>query len=140
MAAAAGDDNPDGEAPVTIFVLDLLNSPFENLALSVIRRGSIWKAQPPQLSSPAEIMVIGNDSLEVVQGFTRNKEDLLFALNHIPAVLPYKIMNGAFFWERFFQSDRRPAADRPPKPGRTGKKECCMGRTWRSELEHNSPG
>jgi hypothetical protein len=49
-------------------------------------------------------MVIGNDSLEMVQGYTRNKEDLLFALDHIPATLPYKIMNGAFFWERFAQS------------------------------------
>ena len=33
-------------------------------------------------------MVIGNDSLDVVQGFTRNKQDLLFALDHLPAVLP----------------------------------------------------
>jgi VWFA-related protein len=104
MAAAAGDDNSDGEAPVTIFVLDLLNSPFEDFAFIRYSARKYLEAQPPQLSSPAEIMVIGNDSLEVVQGFTRNKEDLLFALDHIPAVLPYKIMNGAFFWERFFQS------------------------------------
>lgn len=104
MGAAAGDDNPDGEAPVTIFVLDLLNSPFEDFAFIRYSVRKYLEAQPPQLSSLAEMMVIGNDSLEMVQGYTRNKEDLLFALDHIPATLPYKIMNGAFFWERFAQS------------------------------------
>jgi VWFA-related protein len=104
MGAAAGDDNPDGEAPVTIFVLDLLNSQFEDFAFIRYSVRKYLEAQPPQLSSPAEMMVIGNDSLEVVQGYTRNKEDLLFALDHIPATLPYKIMNGSFFGERFAQS------------------------------------
>ena len=104
MGATAGDDNPDGEAPVTIFVLDLLNSQFADFAYIRYSVRKYLAAQPPQLSSPAEMMVIGNDSLEVVQGYTRNKEDLLFALDHIPAVLPYKIMNGSFFWERFGQS------------------------------------
>ena len=104
MEAAAGDDNPDGEAPVTIFVLDLLNSQFEDFAFIRYSVRKYLEAQPPELRSPAEMMVIGNDSLEVVQGYTRNKADLLFALDHIPAALPYKIMNGAFFWERFEQS------------------------------------
>ena len=104
IGAAAGDDNPDGEAPVTIFVLDLLNSQFEDFAFIRYSVRKYLAAQPPQLRSPAEMMVIGNDSLEVVQGYTRNKEDLLFALDHIPAVLPYKIMNGSFFLERFAQS------------------------------------
>ena len=43
MGAAAEDDNPDGEAPVTIFVLDLLNWNWKTLHSSVIRCGSIWK-------------------------------------------------------------------------------------------------
>ena len=104
MAASGGLDNPDGEAPVTIFVLDLLNSQFEDFAFIRYSVRKYLAAQPPQLSSPAEMMVIGNDSLEVVQGYTRNKEDLLFALDHIPAAVPYKIMNGSFFWERLGQS------------------------------------
>jgi VWFA-related protein len=109
MGAAAGDDNPDGEAPVTIFVLDLLNSQFQDFAFIRYSVRKYLDAQPPQLSSPAEMMVIGNNSLEVVQGYTRSKEDLLFALDHIPATLPYKMMNGAFLnsyfvLERFAQS------------------------------------
>jgi VWFA-related protein len=48
-------------------------------------------------------MLLGNTSLEMVQGFTRSKADLLSALNHVPPALPYK-MNPSFFFERFAQS------------------------------------
>jgi VWFA-related protein len=61
-------------------------------------------AQPPRLSSPTELLVLGNESLELVQSFTRSRADLLDALKHLPGVLPYKQMNGAFAGERFGQS------------------------------------
>ena len=104
MDANAGEDNPEGKAPVTIFVLDLLNSSFDNFAFirDSVRR--YLASEPMQLSSPAELMMIGNQSLEMVQGYTRNKEDLLYALDHLPPVLPYKMMNSSFFVERFVQS------------------------------------
>jgi VWFA-related protein len=73
MRPAAGDDNSDGEAPVTIFVLDLLNSQFEDFAFIRYSVRKYLAAQPPQLSSPAEMMVIGNDSLEVVQAIRATK-------------------------------------------------------------------
>jgi hypothetical protein len=40
----------------------------------------------------------------MVQGYTRNKADLLSALDHAPAALPYKFMNSSFYAERFGQS------------------------------------
>jgi VWFA-related protein len=104
MGANPGDANPEGKAPVTIFVLDLLNSSFEDFAYIRYSVRRYLNAQPAQLDSPAELMVIGNRSLETLQGYTRNKEDLLFALNHLPGALPYKMMNGSFFVERFEQS------------------------------------
>jgi VWFA-related protein len=99
-----GDENPDGKAAATIFVLDLLNSNFEDFAFI---RSSVQKyldAQPEQLNSPAELMVVGSDSLELLQGYTRSKEDLVYALKHLPAVPPYKMMMGGFIGERFVQS------------------------------------
>src|SRR3974390_3121007 len=60
-------------------------------------------AQPERLASPAELMVVGDESLEMLQGYTRSRADLMNALAHLPAVLPFKKMN-AFFWERFGQS------------------------------------
>jgi hypothetical protein len=58
MGAAGRDDNPDGEAPVTIFVMDLLNSLFEDFAFIRYSVRNYLEAQPPQLTSPAEMMVI----------------------------------------------------------------------------------
>lgn len=104
QVADPADLNPQGKAPVTIFVLDLLNSRFQDFAYIRYEVRRFLDAQPAQLASPAEMMVVGNQSLEMLQGFTRNKADLLYALNHLPAALPIKRMNGAFFWERFAQS------------------------------------
>jgi VWFA-related protein len=102
--ASATDDNPAGKAPVTIFVLDLLNSKFEDFAYIRYMVRKYLTAQPAQMNSPAELMVLGNNSLEMVQGYTRSKADLIYALDHVPAVLPYKQMSGSFMWERFAQS------------------------------------
>jgi VWFA-related protein len=102
--ANATDDNPAGKAPVTIFVLDLLNSKFEDFAYIRYMVRKYMTAQPAQMNSPAELMVLGNNSLEMVQGYTRSKADLLYALDHVPAALPYKEMSGSFMWERFAQS------------------------------------
>ena len=104
IGPSVADENPDGKAPVTIFVLDQLNSSFENFAYIRYEVRQFLMAQPEKLASPAELMVIANQSLEMVQGFTRNRADLLYALNHLPAALPYKKMNPSFFWERFAQS------------------------------------
>jgi VWFA-related protein len=104
MAKNRAGENPDGQAPATIFVLDLLNSSFSDFAYIRYSVKKYLDAQPSQLNSPAELMVIGNESLELLQGFTTNKNDLLYALDHLPAVLPYKQMNRSFFTERFGQS------------------------------------
>jgi VWFA-related protein len=102
--AIAGDDNPDGKAPVTIFVLDLLNSSFEDFAFIRYSVHQYLASQPPLLAAPAEMMVIGNESLELLQGPTRNKEDLLSALDHLPPAIPYKWASDSFIEERFDQS------------------------------------
>ena len=101
---AVVDDNPDGNAPVTIFVLDLLNSSFEDFAFIRYSVRQYLAAQPPLLAAPAEMMVIGNQSLELSQGPTRNKEDLLSALDHLPPAIPYKWESDSFIEERFNQS------------------------------------
>jgi VWFA-related protein len=104
ISAIAGDDNPDGKAPLTIFVLDLLNSSFEDFAFIRYSVQKYLAAQPPLLSSPAEMMLIDNESLELMQGPTRNKADLLYALDHLPPVIPYKWEADSFNEERFNQS------------------------------------
>jgi VWFA-related protein len=102
--ATAGDDNPDGKAPVTIFVLDLLNSSFEDFGFIRYSVRAYLAAQPSLLAAPAEMMVLGNNSLELLQGPTRDKEELLSALDHLPPAIPYKWAKDPFIEERFDQS------------------------------------
>ncbi len=104
MSANPGSDNPEGKAPVTILVLDLLDSRFQDFAYIRYEARKFLMAQPALLTAPAELLVVGNDSLEMLQGYTRSREDLVYALDHLPAALPYKEMNGMFVWERFAQS------------------------------------
>jgi len=102
--ANAADDNPVSKAPATIFVLDLLNSKFEDFAYIRYMVRNYLAAQPAQLNYPAELMVLGNNSLEMAQGYTRSRKDLLYALDHVPPAVPYKEMTSDFMLERFGQS------------------------------------
>jgi VWFA-related protein len=106
MRAGAGNDNPEGKVPVAIFVLDLLNSSFADFAYIRYEVRQYLVALPPHLDFPAELMVLGNRRLEMQQGYTRNRDDLLYALDHLEPSQPYKLQNGGLAWlyERTAQS------------------------------------
>lgn len=100
----AEDENANGKAPTTIFVMDRLNSSWEDFSYILYEVQQFLEAQPPRLASPTELLVLDNESLEMLQSFTRSRSDLLDALKHTPVALPYKHMRKAFAWERFGQS------------------------------------
>jgi VWFA-related protein len=103
MPANATEETVDTKAPITIFVLDRLNSGamyFADILEEMIR---YLKAQPATLPSPTEIMVLDNKSLAMIQGLTRDRSELLGALEHLPHALPIKL-NGQFAFERMTQS------------------------------------
>ena len=102
--AAPGEEVPEDEAHMTIFVLDLLNSDWQDASTIRERFEMYLSQQPSQLSTPAELMVIGNNSLELLQGFTRRRDELLFALKHLRGSVPYKRMHSDFDLERIQQS------------------------------------
>jgi VWFA-related protein len=92
ISAANLDDAPDGKAPLTIFVLDRLNSTSEEFVDLRAELMKYFEAQPAQLAAPGELMVIGNRSLELVQGYTRSREDLLTAVASVESELPIKLV------------------------------------------------
>lgn len=98
------DDNPTGKTPLTILVLDQLNSGFNTFATIRYEAELFLKSQPQRLPSPTELLVVGNDSMQMLQSFTTSRADLLDALHRLPPSLPYKHMSGTFAWERFGQS------------------------------------
>jgi hypothetical protein len=58
--ANATDDDRSGKAPVTIFVLDALDSTIEDYGYSRNMVHKYLASQPAQLKSPAELIVLGN--------------------------------------------------------------------------------
>ncbi len=103
-SANAAKEDREGRTPVTIFVLDRLNCSVDEFAQVRGAVRTFLSEQPAQLSSPAEMMVIGNESLEMVQGYTRSRDDLLFALDHVETVIPFKLQHSDFDGERARQS------------------------------------
>ena len=103
--SVAEEGNEAGNnAPITILVIDLLNTKFEDSSYVRYELKKFLESQPEQLPAPAELLALGNSSLEMLQGYTRSRADLLFALEHLPAVYPFKVMNLQFNAERFMQS------------------------------------
>jgi VWFA-related protein len=91
-------------APATILVLDLLNTPFEDAAFARYSIRRYLALQPEQLISPTELMVMNNTSFDMVQAYTRSRAELVFALEHVPPAIPYKLSAGLWGEERASQS------------------------------------
>jgi VWFA-related protein len=89
----------DGQVPETVLVLDLLNTPYTSFGYVRDQAERYLLNQPDELRSATELMVVGNQSLELIQGFTKSRKDLLFALDHLPRTYPYKRMTGAGDWD-----------------------------------------
>lgn len=104
MGTEAEDESPNGKAPETILVMDRLNSSFEDFAYIRYEVQQFLEAQPSLLASPTELLVIDNESLEMLQSSTRSRAELLDALKHLPPALPFKMMIRGLGGERFGQS------------------------------------
>lgn len=100
----AGAENSDGNAPRMILVLDFLNSRFQDFAYIRYEVRRFLNSQPSQLPYPTELMLVGNESLDMLVSYTRDREELLDAVAHLPPALPYKEMQGSFWVERLAQS------------------------------------
>ena len=91
-------------APLNILVLDQLNSKIEDFAYIRHEAQKFLESQPKELRSPAELMVVGNRSLEMVQGWTRDRDEMLAALGQVRSDIPFKEMRSDFWTERIGQS------------------------------------
>jgi VWFA-related protein len=79
-----------GSAPVTILVLDELNTSFEDMAYSRNRLEKYLLAQPEVMTQPTELLVATNTKFNVIKDFTQDRAEVLAALKkHYPEI-PYK--------------------------------------------------
>jgi VWFA-related protein len=103
-SVGADSENSEGKASTSIFVLDVLNETPEDVANYRHELDLYLKSLPAQLSAPAELLALGNESLELLQGYTRDRDELISALHRLPATAPYKLTMGSFGAERVVQS------------------------------------
>jgi len=97
-------EKEDGQLPKTVLVLDLLNTPFDDFSYVHDQARQYLLAQPETLPEETELMLVGNQTFEMLQGFTQNRSELLSAIDHIPAVLPVKEMREDWKADRIRQS------------------------------------
>jgi len=74
-----------GDAPVSLLVLDEINTPFADMALARSALERYLKAQPDALSEPTALFFVDNNKLDVIQDYTQNKAAIQLALKkHFP--------------------------------------------------------
>jgi VWFA-related protein len=96
-APAAHPQNPisGSQAPVTIFVLDELNTNFHDMAFAREQLLRYLRRQPEHLQEPSALILIDSTQFKVLHEFSRDREALLEALKKHEPRLPWKLKNGA---------------------------------------------
>jgi len=86
-----GRPNWGDGVPRTVFVLDELNTPFDQKAYAAEELKKFLARQPELLTSPATLVSVTYTGLQTLAPYTRNRDSLLRALAHRPPVLPAAI-------------------------------------------------
>lgn len=82
------------QAPVTLLVLDELNTSFEDMSYARTAMKNYLNSQPATLVEPTALFVATNSGFQVLRDFTRKRQDLLTALNaHMPQY-PWRMAMG----------------------------------------------
>lgn len=80
-----------GQSPVTVLVLDELNTHFADTAFARRELGRYLAAQPGILAVPTALVTIFPDRFELLQPFTLNRARLQGALDRIPVQYPWQL-------------------------------------------------
>jgi len=90
---SAADLPKIGNAPVTIMVLDELNTAFSDMAYARQSLIKFLNAQPAVLNQPTALLVADNTRFHLLHDYTQSRAELLAAINsHFPQY-PWKMMN-----------------------------------------------
>ncbi len=79
-------------APVTVLVLDEFNTEFSDNAYARLQIRKYLLAQPALLTQPTTFLAATDAGFQQIQNYTLDRQRLLDALAHLPAVLPGSLM------------------------------------------------
>lgn len=89
---SSADLSKIGPAPVTILVLDELNTSFEDMAYSRYCMEKYLDAQPATMPQPTTMLVVTNTKFSIIHDYTQDREALRYSLKkHFPEY-PWKMM------------------------------------------------
>ncbi len=88
-------------APVNIILLDEFNTRFEDMAFARYSLKKYLEKQPGRLPEPTILIAVSLQNFVVLRDYTQNKDELLSALDHHFAVLPWQLRQGAWLGERY---------------------------------------
>jgi VWFA-related protein len=90
---SSADLSKIGAAPVTILVLDELNSRFEDMSFARQMMIKYLEAQPDVLRQPTVLMVATNSSFQQLRDYTQDRDALIQTIKkHVPEY-PWRMMN-----------------------------------------------
>ncbi len=91
---SAADLPKIGDAPVTILVLDELNSRFEDMSFSRQMLVRYLESQPRVLSEPTSLLIAENRTFKQVNDYTQDRDILINVVKNHKPEYPFKMMNG----------------------------------------------
>jgi VWFA-related protein len=83
-----------GGAPLTMIVIDEMDTPFEETAYSRQEVDRYLKSQPSLLKQPTILLWLNDAGIHPVTGFSRNRDALIAAIDSHKAALPDKFNRG----------------------------------------------
>ncbi len=83
-----------GNAPVSILVLDELNTAFEDMSFSSNQLIKYLQSQPDVLRQPTTLLIATNTRFIQLHDYTQNRDELIAAVKNRPAEVPWKLANG----------------------------------------------
>jgi VWFA-related protein len=90
----AGDLKKIGDAPVTILVLDELNTRFEDMAFVRSAMVKYLNSQPPVLKQPTNLLLATNTRFVQMHDYTQDRDGLIDLIKHRMPEYPTKMMAG----------------------------------------------
>jgi VWFA-related protein len=141
---SAADLRKIGDAPVTILVLDELNSRFEDMSYSRQMMIKYLQSQPAILKEPTVLMIAMNSTFQQVHDYTQNRDELIETVKkHMPEY-PWRMMNsgktGPGAVERMAQVMAALQQIGQASSGTPGRKNLILGRQWLSVGEPGGTG
>jgi VWFA-related protein len=91
---SAADLKKIGDAPVTLLVLDELNTRFEDMSYSRNAMVKYLQSQPAVLKQPTVLLLASNTRFQQLHDYTQNRDELIDQVKHHMPEYPSKMMAG----------------------------------------------